>query len=157
VRREAVKVMLRAGGAPREEALVVSIDDRDARVVYLGLTAACERCPRHAVSRIRARMERGELDPSLRVLGVRAAATVRTPETLSWLTSRAVKPSRLFGRPALLPATPETIAAVTAIASSWRDDPAAAQVLNLARRSRDAQYRAAVRGQPAAAPTASVG
>src|SRR6185437_14742320 len=83
VRREAVKVLLRAGGAGRDEALAASIDDADARIVYLGLTAAGERCPRHVVNRIRLRVERGDIDPSLRVLGIRAAATARTPETLT--------------------------------------------------------------------------
>ncbi len=132
VRREAVKVMLRSGGAARDEALVAGVDDSDSRIVYLALTAACERCPRHAVSRIRLRVERSELDPSLRALGIRAAATVRTPDTLGWLASRVIKASRLLGRPSLLPATPETVAAVTAIAAGWRNDPAAAQVVTLA-------------------------
>ncbi|HXD47879.1 MAG TPA: hypothetical protein VN600_03850 [Gemmatimonadaceae bacterium] len=151
VRREAVKVLLRAGGTARDEALAASVDDADARIVYLGLTAAGERCPRHVVNRIRLRVERGELDPSLRVLGIRAAATARTPETLNWLTSRAARPSRFFGRLSLLPATPESIAAVGAIAAGWRNDPGARQLMQLAMKSRDAQYRAAVRAQPAAA------
>ncbi|MFI5230442.1 MAG: hypothetical protein ACHQWU_15310, partial [Gemmatimonadales bacterium] len=109
VRREAVKVLIRSGGSARDEALAASVDDADARVVYLGLSAAGERCPRHVVNRIRLRVERGDLDPSLRVLGIRAAATVRTPDTLAWLKSRATKPSRLLGRPSLLPASPETV------------------------------------------------
>ena len=151
VRREAVKVLLRAGGTVRDEALAASVDDVDARIVYLGLTAAGERCPRHVVNRIRLRVERGELDPSLRVLGIRVAATARTSETLNWLMSRAAKPSRLFGRLSLLPAAPESIAAVTAIAAGWRNDPAAHHVIQLAAKSRDAQYRAAIRVQSAGA------
>jgi hypothetical protein len=143
-------VLIRSGGSARDEALAASVDDADARVVYLGLSAAGERCPRHVVNRIRLRVERGDLDPSLRVLGIRAAATVRTPDTLAWLKSRATKPSRLLGRPSLLPASPETVAAVAAIAAGWREDPAARVVIQLAAKSRDAQYRAAVRGQIAA-------
>jgi hypothetical protein len=149
VRREAAKVLIRSGGAARDEALAASVDDADARIVYLGLSSAGDRCPRHIVNRIRLRVERGELDPSLRVLGIRAAATVRTPDTLAWLTSRATKPSRLLGRPSLLPAAPETVAAVAAIAAGWREDPQARVVIQLAAKSRDAQYRAAVRGQSA--------
>jgi hypothetical protein len=79
------------------------------------------------------------------------AATVRTADTLAWLVSRVVKSSRLFGRLSLLPATPETIEAVTAIVAGWRNDPAAARVVALATKSRDAQYRAAARGQANAA------
>ncbi len=145
VRREAIKLMLRAGGAARDEALAAAIDDDDDRIAYLGLTAACERCPRHVAMRIRARLDRVELVPSLRALGIRAAATVRTADTLAWLVSRALKTSRLFGRTSLLPATPETVEAVTAIVAGWPNDPAAARVVALARKSRDPQYRAAAR------------
>ena len=148
VRREAIKLMLRAGGGARDEALSAAIDDDDARIAYLALTAACERCPRHVATRIRARLDRGELDQSLRALGIRAAATVRTADTLAWLISRVLKSSRLFRRTSLLPAAPETVEAVTAIVAGWRKDPAAARVVALATKSRDAQYRAAAR-QPA--------
>ncbi len=151
VRREAIKLLLRAGGSARDDALAASIDDSDARITYLGLTAACERCPPHVAARIRARLDRGDLDPSLRALGTRVAATVRTADTLAWLVSRVVKSSRLFGRLSLLPATPETMEAVTAIVAGWRNDPAAARVVALATKSRDAQYRAAARGQSNAA------
>jgi hypothetical protein len=154
VRREAIKLLLRSGGSARDEALAASIDDGDARITYLGLTAACERCPPHVAARIRARLDRGDLDPSLRALGTRVAATVRTADTLAWLVSRVVK-SRLFGRLSLLPATPETMEAVTAIVAGWRNDPAAARVVALATKSRDAQYRAAARGQANAAAGAA--
>jgi hypothetical protein len=155
VRREAIKLLIRAGGSVRDEALAASIDDGDARITYLGLTAACERCPPHVAARIRARLDRGDLDPSLRALGTRVAATVRTADTLAWLVSRVVKSSRLFGRLSLLPATPETMEAVTAIVAGWRNDPAAARVVVLATKSRDAQYRAAARGQANAASGAA--
>jgi hypothetical protein len=151
VRREAIKLLLRAGGPGRDEALAASVDDGDGRITYLGLTAACERCPPHVAALIRARLDRGDLAPSLRALGTRAAATVRTADTLAWLVSRVVKSSRLFGRLSLLPATPETVEAVTAIVAGWRNDPAAARVVALATKSRDAQYRAAARGQANAA------
>ena len=152
VRREAIKLMLRAGGAVRDEALAAAIGDDDGRIAYLGLTAACERCPRHVAARIRARLDRGELDHSLRALGVRAAATARTADTLAWLISRVLKSSLLFRRMSLLPATPETLEAVTAIVTGWRNDPAAARVLALATKSRDPRYRAAAR-EPANAAT----
>jgi hypothetical protein len=155
LRREAIKLLLRAGGSARDEALAASIDDGDARITYLGLTAACEGCPPQVAARIRARLDRGDLDPSLRALGTRAAATVRTADTLAWLVSRVVKSSRLFGRLSLLPATPETMEAVTAIVAGWRNDPAAARVVALATKSRDAQYRAAARGQANAAAGAA--
>ena len=64
VRREAVKLLLR--GPDREEALLAALADADARTVYLGITAAHERCPPEGLALIRSRVDRGELDPSLR-------------------------------------------------------------------------------------------
>jgi hypothetical protein len=46
------------------------------------------------------------------------------------------------------------VEAVTAIVAGWRNDPAAARVVALATKSRDAQYRAAAHGQANAAPGA---
>jgi hypothetical protein len=143
VRREAVKLLLR--GPRRDEALLAGLADSDSRIVYLALTAAHERCPREGISLIRGRVERGELDASLRALGIRAAATIRTPETLRWLMARAVTRMKFIGRLRLLPTTPETLAALTAIIAGWRQDPAAATVIQLATKSRDARVRALLR------------
>jgi hypothetical protein len=154
VRREAVKLLLR--GPDREEALLAALADADARTVYLGITAAHERCPPEGLALIRSRVDRGELDPSLRALGIRAVATGRTPGTLEWLIGHVLTRSKLLGRPKLCEMTPESAAALTAIVAGWRNDPAAAPVLELAARSRDAQVRAAVKGQPASRPSTSV-
>ena len=148
VRREAVKLLLRT--PDREEALLAALGDDDDRTVYLGITAAHERCPPEGIALIRARIDRGEFDPSLRALGVKAVATLRTRETLEWLIARVLTKSKLFGRPRLAEMTPETAAALTAIVSGWKNDPAAARVLDIAARSRDPQVRAAVKGQSAA-------
>ena len=116
--------------------------------MYVALTAAHEQCPAEGVAIIRRRIERGadDLDAPLRALGVRAVATVRTPETLKWLIGRVLTRSKLFGRPKLQSTTPETLAALTAIVAGWRTDPAAATVLELAAKSRDVSVRAAVKG-----------
>ncbi len=157
VRRETVKLMIKSGGAAREEAMAESVEDIDARIAYIGLTAACERCPPSVATRIRARLDRGggELDRPLRVLGIRAVATARGPDTLTWLMRHAVKSSRFFGRMSLLPANPETVEAVSAIVAGWRNNPEGARVAELARKSRDAQYRAAVRGQTSSSASVS--
>jgi hypothetical protein len=145
VRREAVKLLLRS--PKRDEALIAGLADADGRIVYLALTAAHERCTSEGLSLIRGRVERGELDAPLRALGIRAVATVRSPDTLRWLIGRAVTKSKVFGRVRLLPPTQETLAALTAIGSGWRNDPEAAQVIALAARSKVPEVRAAVRGQ----------
>jgi hypothetical protein len=148
VRREAVKLLIRS--AKRDEAILAGLADSDGRIAYLALTAAHERCPREAVSLIRGRVERGELDASLRALGIRAVATIRTPDTLRWLIDRATTRSALLRRRKLLPTTPETLAAISAICTGWRQDPDAQEVIALATRSRIPEVRNAVKGQPVA-------
>ena len=143
VRREAVKLLLRS--AKRDEAMVAGLADSDGRIVYLAITAALERCPREGLTLIRGRVERGELDAPLRALGIRAVASLRTPDTLRWLIDRATATSKLFRRRKLLPTTPETLAALTAIGNAWPNDPDAAEVIELASRSRIPEVRAAVR------------
>jgi hypothetical protein len=149
VRREAVKLLLR--GPKRDEALLAGLGDADGRIVYLALTAAHERCSREGITLIRGRVERGELDAPLRALGIRAVATVRTPDTLRWLIARAVTRSKLFRQLRLLPPEPETLAALAAIGSGWRNDPEAAPVIELASRSKSPEIRNALKGQVAAA------
>jgi hypothetical protein len=115
--------------------------------VYLALTNALERCSREGLSLIRGRVERGELDASLRALGIRAVATMRTSDTLRWLIDRVTTRSALLRRRKLLPTSPETLAALTAIWMSWRQDPEAGEVLGLASRSKIAEVRNVVKGQ----------
>jgi hypothetical protein len=150
VRREAVRLLLR--GPKRDDALLAGLADADGRIVYLALTAAVERCSREGSSLIRGRVERGELDASLRALGIRAVATLRAPDTLRWLIDRVTARSALLRRRKLLPASPETLAALTAICSSWRQDPEAAEVIALATRSKAPEVRNAVKGVAAVQP-----
>ena len=153
VRREAVRLLLR--GPKRDEAMLAGLNDADGRIVYLALTAALERCSREGLSVIRGRVERGELDAPLRALGIRAVATLRTPDTLRWLIDRVSALSALFRRRRLLPVSPEMIAALTAIVGSWRSDPEAAEVIALATRSKLAEVRNALKGQAAVPPRAA--
>jgi hypothetical protein len=150
VRREAVRLLLR--GPKRDDALLAGLADADGRIVYLALTAAVERCSREGSSLIRGRVERGELDASLRALGIRAVATLRAPDTLRWLIDRVTARSALLRRRKLLPTSPETLAALTAICSSWRQDPEAAEVIALATRSKAPEVRNAVKGVAAVQP-----
>jgi hypothetical protein len=153
VRREAVRLLLRS--PKRDEAMLAGLNDTDGRIVYLALTVALERCSREGLSAIRGRVERGELDAPLRALGIRAVATMRTPDTLRWLIDRASAKSALLRRRRLLPPSPETLAALTAICGSWRQDPEAAEVIALANRSKVPEVRNAVRDQAAVPPRAA--
>jgi len=134
VRREAVKLLLRQE-ALRDETLLTALTDSDERTVYLAMHAAHERCPKGAVEILRARVERGELTSALRVLAIRVVASTKTPATLDWLRRRVMTQTKWLRRPKLLPATPEVLAALSAIKAGWRDDPSAAAVLALAKKT----------------------
>jgi hypothetical protein len=119
-----------------------ALADTDDRVVFAGLSAAQEKCPPAGIDLIRKRVEGGELDSQLRTMGIRIVAQKRTSEMLSWLLRFVLTEAHWPRRPKLRPSNPEMLAALSMIAMSWRDDPAAAAVLKLAEQSKDAEVRA---------------
>jgi len=143
VRREAVRLLLRDPQA-RNEAAMAALSDVDDRVVFVGLTAAQEKCPPGAVDLIKHRVDRGELDSQLRTMGIRVVAQQTSAEVLSWLLGFVVSETRWARRPKLRPSTPEMLAALSMVASVWGDHPAAAASIKLAEKSRDAEVRAKV-------------
>jgi hypothetical protein len=153
VRREAVKLLFRDPAA-RESTIMSALADADDRVVFVGLTAAQENCPAAAVDLIRQRVARGQLDAQLRTMGIRIVAQQRSSETLAWLLGFVVTEAYWPRRPKLRPSTPEMLAALSAIATNWSEDPAAATVLRLAEQSKDTAVKAKVaRGRPAGGKT----
>jgi hypothetical protein len=143
VRREALRLLLRDPSL-RDGAAMTALFDNDDRVVFVGLTAAQEKCPPNAIDLIKHRVDRGELDSQLRTMGIRIVAQRRTPGTLDWLLGHVVGETRWGRRPKLRPSTPEMLAALSMIAAGWADDPAAAPAIKLAEQSKDSEVRAKV-------------
>jgi hypothetical protein len=144
VRREAVRLLMRDPRA-RDEAAMAALSDIDDRVVFVGLTAAQEKCPPGAVDLIKHRVDRGELDSQLRTMGIRVVAQQQgSADVLGWLLGYVVSETRWSRRPKLRPSTPEMLAALSMIASTWGDDPASAPAIRLAEQSKDAEVRAKV-------------
>ena len=141
VRREALKLMLRLPDY-RDEAIGATFADEDEQVIRLGLTAAAEGCPAPAVPRLMTMLRAHANDVELRALGIRVLGTVRTPATRDWLVDHALTRKKLFRGRRLMPKSPEILAIVAALARSWREDKAAAEVLRLAQSSGDAEIRA---------------
>lgn len=141
VRREALKLMLRLPDY-RDEAIGATFADDDEQVIRLGLTAAAEGCPAPAVPRLMTMLRAHANDVELRALGIRVLGTVRTPATRDWLVDHALTRKKLFRGRRLMPKSPEILAIVAALARSWREDKAAAEVLRLAQSSGDAEIRA---------------
>jgi hypothetical protein len=155
VRREAVKLLLRDPES-RESAAMTALADEDDRVVFMGLTAAQEQCPRGATDLMKQRVDLGQLDSQLRTMCIRIVAHQRAPGTLQWLLGYVVTESRWPRRPKLRPSTPEMLAALSSIASGWSDDPAAKQALKLAAASKHSEVRAKLsRARPSDARGAS--
>ncbi len=148
VRREAIRLLLRDNSA-RDGAVMTALFDEDDRVVFVGLSAAQEKCPPGAVDLIKHRVSRGELDSQLRTMGIRIVAQQRAPATLEWLLGYVVGEARWPRRPKLLPSTPEMLAALSMLAAGWSDDPAAAAAISLAESSREPEVRAKVAGKRA--------
>jgi hypothetical protein len=147
VRREAVKMLL-AYTATRESALLASVNDPDERVAYIGVAAASQSCPADAAMVIRQRIERGELaDGAVRTAAVRAIASRRDDEALTWLLDRILVIGGLLRRTRLAPASPEVIATLGVLASTWPEDPRAAVAIALAKQSSSAAVRAAVQAR----------
>lgn len=147
VRREAVRLMLKPEGT-RDATIVTAVADPDDRTAFLALTAAQERCPEAAVRVIMGRVDRGDLDASLRALAIRAVAGSRGAErdalVLPWLLAMVYRRTKWLRRPKLEDKSPEMLAALGAVASFWRDHPDAKDVLAMALRSKDADMRQAV-------------
>jgi hypothetical protein len=143
VRREAVRLSLRAEEA-REAVILHAFADADDRVVFAGLIDAQDNCPAAGIDVIKKRIERGELDSQLRTMGIRIVAQQHTSETLGWLLHLVMAPARWPRRTRLRSATPEMLAALTMIATGWRDDPDSATALKLAAQSKDAGVRAKI-------------
>jgi hypothetical protein len=143
VRREAVRLLLRSP-ADRDETIMTALSDPDDRVVFAGLTAAQERCPSAGIDLIRQRVDRGELDSQLRTMGIRIVAQKRTAESLAWFLAFVITEAHWPRKPKLRPSTPEMLAALSMIATHWRNDPAAEPALKLAEQSRDPEVRGKV-------------
>jgi hypothetical protein len=65
-----------------------------------------------------------------------------------WLVSRVTTRAGLMRRARLAPRTPVRLAALQALAAAWGEDPAAVEVLQLARAGADAEMRAAAASRP---------
>jgi len=142
IRREAMRQELRAS-ATRDAAIVRALTDADDGNVRLGLGAAMTACPAAAAAILRSRADDTSLSPDLRALGIRALASHRASETLTWLTARTMRPGKMLKRDGLAPKSPESLAAIEGLAIHWRDNAAARPVLALAAASGDAELAAA--------------
>lgn len=126
----------------RTGALVASLEDRDERIRRMGLVAALRQCPLEVARLIEKTVSAPRTPPDLRALGIRVLARAQAGAFLPRLLGISTSRRRWFG-PRLAPKSPEVLAAVSALASYWRQDPRAAALLSQALRHPDPEIRAA--------------
>jgi hypothetical protein len=141
IRREAIKLML---DSPEQhgDGVLRGLRDSDEGIVALSLAGAVDSAPAEALPLV----HRIAIDPrrpaESRVLAVRILARSKTAQAKQVLQELVVNRRRWFGR-RLAPKSPELLAALSGLATHWRDDPAAADVLAQARQHSDPDIRAA--------------
>jgi hypothetical protein len=151
VRREALRMLMKQPDA-RAAAIETALADVDERVVRLALGAAMTNCPRGAAQILMERADDPVLSPDLRALGIRALSSFRAPETVAFLAQRAMGKKRFLRKRALADATPETLAALTGLATHWRNDPLAGPILQMAASSSNREIIEAVARRTSATP-----
>ncbi|MBI1810279.1 MAG: hypothetical protein HYR75_10310 [Gemmatimonadetes bacterium] len=143
VRREALRMLLRVPET-RDAAIISALGDVDERIVRLAIGAAMTNCPASAATLLMARAEDPTLSPDLRALGIRALSSHRGPTTVAFLVARTLGRKRFLRRRALASKSPEMLAALSGLATHWRNDAAAAAVLAIAEGSTDREIADAV-------------
>ena len=141
IRREAIKLML---DAPEQhgDAVLRGLRDSDEGIVALALAGAVESAPAEALPLVHRIAIDSRRPAESRVLAVRTLARSKTAQAKQVLQELVVNRRRWFGR-RLAPKSPELLAALSGLATHWRDDPAAADVLAQARQHSDPDIRAA--------------
>lgn len=150
VRREAYALLLR-DPATRAESIALAVADEDERIVRAALNSALEGgCPREAVGVLTERLSARSLDGMLAVLAIRVLAPVRLPIVLDVLVKCALSRKRdwLFRR-MLAPKSQPMLAALSALAWTWPQEPQALKVLALAERDQDSAVQNAIRSRSA--------
>lgn len=142
VRREAFKLAFREADE-RARALPLALVDADAQVLRMAVAECAAGIPASALPLLCRRIADPAVDPELRAQAVRALGVSREPLALRTLVRLADGGRTLLGRRRLAAATPEVVAAVSALAAGWAAHVEAGAVLALARGSGDPLLRAA--------------
>jgi hypothetical protein len=141
IRREGIKLLIESP-AHMAEGVLLGLRDADDGIVLLALNAALESCPSEAIQVVASIAVDSARPAEVKLPSLRILARSRSPEALKVLLAYAHRRRRWFGR--RLPAkSPELLAALSALAVYWKDDPRASEVLAHALRHSDPEIRAA--------------
>jgi hypothetical protein len=141
VRREALKLALKASGTEREPALLGALRDPDPRTGRLALTAALEACPPAALALVVDIALDARRGSELRVLAIKVLGRAHAAAALGALLQLADGGKTLLGRRKLAPRSLELLAALGALAAGWGRDPRVRALLAVAASSKDPEVR----------------
>ena len=141
IRREAVKLMLESPGHTID-GILLGLRDADDGVATMAATTALESCPPAALPLLERITVDPDRSPDLRAITLRLLARTRAPEALRLLLALAMSRRLWFAR-GLAPKSPLLLSALSALASHWKEDPSATEVLSLALQHSDPEIRAA--------------
>ncbi|MGH7515897.1 MAG: hypothetical protein ACREOC_00290 [Gemmatimonadales bacterium] len=142
VRREALKMALRAPEL-RDEAIARGLGEADEHNLRMAIASALDGCPPAALPFVDRQLDERSHPPELRALLIRSVGAIAAPAACEWLVERCLTKRRLLPGVRLAPKSSDLVAAVTALALRWAQNPRAAEVLRLAARTRDAELQAA--------------
>ena len=142
VRREALKMALRAPEL-RDEAISRGLGEADEQNLRMTIASALDGCPPSALPFVDRQLTERNHPPELRALLIRAVGAIAAPAACEWLVKRCLTKRVILPGLRLAPKSSDLVAAVTALGLRWAQHPAAAEVLRLAARSRDAELQAA--------------
>ena len=175
IRREAIRLLLKYVET-RDQAIVAGVTDSDERALFYGLSAAQEGgCSQKATAIIRQRIDAQNLEGSLLTLAIRVLAAAdsgaapvlqgqgRTSQmlrivepdsgaksnkkALKWLVARVAHRTRFLRQLKLQPKTPEMLAALGALAAYWMNEPTVQEIIALAIKTGDPDYKKAMSAQ----------
>ncbi|HEY4321566.1 MAG TPA: HEAT repeat domain-containing protein [Gemmatimonadales bacterium] len=140
VRQEALKVLMRQPAA-RERASAVALESGDESLARIALTALGTECPPRVVPAVLVLLRAS--DDEVQLLALRTLSEVRQASIVEPLLGMVRARRGLFRRQRLLPRSPIMLGALEILARRWRSDRNVAHMLELARKSTDADIRTA--------------
>jgi len=147
IRREGLKLLLESRGHAAE-GVMLGLRDSDEGIVVLALGSAFDSCPPEVIPLIEAIAMDPRRPAAVRVPSLRILARSRAPQALKVLLSLTRHRHSWF-RKRLAPKSPELLAALTGLASYWRQNPQVSEVLGQALQHSDAEIRAAAQATTA--------
>ncbi|MCI0435355.1 MAG: hypothetical protein L0271_17190 [Gemmatimonadetes bacterium] len=142
IRREAMLWALEFP-ATKELAIGAGLQDNHPDVLRPALNAARSRMPQAAVPVLARRLISPDFPPGSRVLAIGLLGRSGSALARDALMKFVISGKTFLGKPKLAPRSPEMLAALSALARTWRADKVAAGLLAQAKKSRDPEIAAA--------------